>query len=252
MAFLEIRKLTKHFGGLVVLNDIELNIEQGEILGLIGPNGAGKTTLFNIIVGVYKPTAGSIIFGNEEITGLKPHKVAERGIIKTYQANVSFRDLTVTDNVVIGHHLQVGTSFSGVFFNSSTARKNAEKIKNNTAKTLKFFGLSHKQNELSGELPHGYQRLLGIATAIAAKPKLLLLDEPITGMNAEEASFTVEIIRSLRKAGITIVVVEHDMKVVMDLCERIVVLNFGKKIADGSPDAIRGNKNVIEAYLGVD
>jgi branched-chain amino acid transport system ATP-binding protein len=252
MAFLEIRNLTKHFGGLVVLRDITFSIDRGEIVGLIGPNGAGKSTLFNVIVGVHKPTEGSVLFEDEEITGLSADHVARRGIIKTYQANVSFRDLTVTENLIVGHHLQARAGLVGVMIGSATARKDAERIKSSTAKLLEMFDLVQKQNERAGELPHGYQRLLGISTAIAAKPKLLLLDEPITGMNAQESSYTVELIRRLRESGITIIIVEHNMNVVMNLCERIVVLHFGKKIAEGSPEAIRGNKDVIEAYLGVE
>lgn len=252
MSLLEIRNLTKHFGGLVVLNHITFSVDQGEIVGLIGPNGAGKSTLFNVIVGVHKPTAGSVSFEGDEITGLSPDKVAKRGIIKTYQANVSFKDLTVAENLMVGHHLQAKGGLLGVILGTSTAHRDVKNIKASTTEILELFDLAGKQDERAGELPHGYQRLLGISTAVAARPKLLLLDEPITGMNAEESSFTVGLIRKLRETGMTIMIVEHNMNVVMNLCERIIVVHFGQKIAEGSPESIRANKEVIEAYLGVE
>lgn len=252
MPLLEIKKLTKYFDGLGVLKDVDLNVEQGEILGLIGPNGAGKSTLFNTIVGIHKPQSGRIIFENEDIVGLRSNQIAKRGIIKTYQANILFRDLNIAQNLIIGHHLQVRAGLFGVLFNNSKAREDTLKTKKSTAGILEFFNLAQKENDLAGDLPHGYQRLLGMAIAAAAKPKLLLLDEPVTGMNTEEATSTVELIRKLRNKGITIVIVEHDMKVVMNLCERIVVIHLGEKIADGAPEEIKANKDVIEAYLGVD
>jgi branched-chain amino acid transport system ATP-binding protein len=252
MAILEIKNLTKRFGGLTVLEDVNLDVQEGEILGLIGPNGAGKTTLFNVIAGVHKPTSGKIFLGGDEISGLTPSEVARRGIIKTYQANVSFRNLTVEQNILVGHHLQVKAGLLGTFFNSPLARADTERVSSGTVAIFTYFGLQHRKNELAGKLPHGYQRLLGIATAIAAKPRVLLLDEPITGMNSEEALQTVELIRGLRKEGTTVVIIEHDMKVVMNLCERIFVINFGKKIAEGIPREIRENPRVIEAYLGIE
>lgn len=252
MALLEIRKIGKTFGGLVVLEDIDLEVNSKEILGLIGPNGAGKTTLFNLVVGVHRPTFGDIIFQGEDISRLRSHEIAERGIIKTFQANVLFRDLTVEENIIVGHHLWTKTGFLKTMFNSPKAGEDNMEIKNNTAKILKYFDLEKRRKELAGQLPHGYQRLLGIAMAMAARPKLLLLDEPVTGMNAEESSLTVKLIRGLKESGITIVIIEHDMKVVMNLCEQIAVINFGKKIAEGCPEEIKGNRNVIEAYLGVE
>jgi branched-chain amino acid transport system ATP-binding protein len=252
MSILEIKNLTKHFGGLVVLNNVNLNVNQREILGLIGPNGAGKTTLFNTIVGVHRPTSGSIIFDGENISALKPNEIAEKGIVKTNQANVLFRNFNVEKNIVIGHHLQARASLLGNFFNSPSSRKDIEIIRSSSAKILEYFGLASKRNEVAVKLPHGYQRLLGIAIAMAAKPKLLLLDEPTTGMNTEETLQTVELIKGLREAGITIVIIEHDMKVVMNLCERIIVLDFGNKIAEGTPGEIRENRKVVEAYLGTE
>jgi len=252
MAFLEVRELSKQFGGLIVLKDVNFDINAGEILGLIGPNGAGKSTLYNVIVGVHKPTSGSIVFEGKDITSLRPSQAARKGIIKTFQANVSFRDFTVTENIIVGHHLQVEAGLLGTFFNSFSARKDSEDIRNNIPKILEFFNLTQRQHELAGRLPHGFQRLLGIATAVVAGPRLLLLDEPVTGMNDEESKFTVELIRKLRDTGITIMLVEHDMKVVMNLCDRVMVLNFGKMIAGGTPKEIMKNEDVIEAYLGVD
>lgn len=252
MAVLEVKRLTKHFGGLAALNNIDFDVNRGEILGLIGPNGAGKTTLFNVVSGVFKPTAGSVIFEGENISGLRPSEIAKRGIIRTFQANILFPDLTVTQNVMVGHHLQTRANFFGFLFNSSTAREDDEKAKSDATKILDFCGLSGVHDELARNLPHGHQRLLAIAMTLAGKPKLLLLDEPVTGMNAEEASNTVELVRKLRETGITVVIVEHTMRVVMNLCERIVVLHFGEKLAEGTPEQIQSNQAVIEAYLGIE
>jgi len=252
MSLLEIKNLTKHFGGLVVLNEVNFNVNQGEILGLIGPNGAGKTTLFNTIVGLHKPTSGSIIFNEENISGLNPNEIAEKGIVKTYQANILFKNFTVEENIVIGHHLQTSAGFWGNFFNSSSSRRDTEIVGSSCAKIMEYFGLASKRHELAAKLPHGYQRLMGIAIAVAARPKLLLIDEPTTGMNTEETLQTVGLIKGLREAGITIVIIEHDMKVVMNICERIIVLDFGKKIAEGTPEEIRQNEKVIRAYLGTE
>lgn len=252
MALLEVKNLTKYFGGLAALNGVSFEVNKGEILGLIGPNGAGKSTLFNVVSGVFKPTAGSIIFEGESISRLRPNEIAKRGIIRTYQANILFPDLTAIENVMIGYHLQTKAGFFGFLFNSATAREDDEKVKIEAIKILGYCGIASVQHELAKNLPHGHQRMLAIAMALAAKPKLLLLDEPVTGMNAEEVSNTVELVRKLKETGITVVIVEHTMKVVMNLCERIVVLRFGQKLAEGTPQQIQSNKDVIEAYLGVD
>lgn len=252
MAQLEVINLTKHFGGLAALNNVNFSVNKGDILGLIGPNGAGKTTLFNVVSGFFKPTAGSIIFEGKNISHLRPPEIAKRGIIRTYQANILFSDLTVLENVVVAYHLQMRAGFFSLIFHSATARKDSEKANNEALKILEFCGLMDVKNTLAHNLPHGYQRLLSIAMALAAKPKLLLLDEPVTGMNAEESSGTTELIRKLKETEITTIIVEHAMRVVMNLCDRIVVLRFGEKLAEGSPEQIQNNKEVIEAYLGVE
>jgi branched-chain amino acid transport system ATP-binding protein len=250
MMLLEISTLTKHFGGLAALNYVSFCVNQTEIMGLIGPNGAGKTTLLNVISGVYNPTIGRIIFEGKDISGLQPHAVAKKGIIRTYQANVLFKDLNVLDNVKVGHHLQAKAGFLGFFSNSKLARRETEEIENNAKKIIGFCGLEKQQNEFARNLPHGHQKMLGIAIALAAKPKLLLLDEPMTGMNVEEASHVIELIRRLKHEGMTILLIEHDMNIIMNLCERIVVLNFGEKLAEGTPEEIKSNEKVIKAYLG--
>lgn len=176
--------------------------------------------------------------------------MAKKGIIRTYQANVLFKDLTIMENVTVGHHLQIKAGFLGHIFNSKRARQDIEKIINDAKRIVEFCGLSQKQNELARNLPHGYQKSLAIAIAVAAKPKLLLLDEPMTGMNAEETSHAIELIRELRKAGITLIIIEHNMNVIMNLCDRIVVLNFGNKLVEGIPEEIMLNEKVIKAYLG--
>lgn len=252
MALLEVKNLTKYFGGLAALNGVSFEVNKGEILGLIGPNGAGKSTLFNVVSGVFKPTAGSIIFEGESISRLRPHEIAKRGIIRTSQANILFPDLTATENVMVGYHLQTKAGFLGFLLNSATAREDNEQAESEAMKILDFCFLSGVQDELARNLPHGHQRLLAIAMALAGKPKLLLLDEPVTGMNAEEASNTVELVRKLKETGITVVIVEHTMRVVMNLCERIVVLRFGEKLAEGIPEQIQSNQAVIEAYLGIE
>lgn len=253
MVLLNICNLTKHFGGLTAVNDLNLKIYQGEIVGLIGPNGAGKSTVLNMISGTISQTKGMYTFKGKDITGLPPHRIAKKGIARVFQGNVLFRNLTVMTNVLVGIHLRNNIGFWGSFFGSSYSR-NIEKIMYKKAsETLMLVGLSDKADELAINLSHGNQRLLCLAVALASDPELLLLDEPVTGMNAEEVSAMVSIIRMLTdKKGITSIVVEHNMRAVMSLCDRIAVISYGTKIAEGSPEEITKNPTVIEAYLGAE
>ena len=253
MVLLNICNLTKHFGGLTAVNDLNLKIYQGEIVGLIGPNGAGKSTVLNMISGAISVTKGMYTFKDKDITALPPHRIAKKGIARVFQGNVLFRNLTVMTNVLVGIHLRNNIGFWGSFFGSSYSR-NIEKIMYKKAsETLMLVGLSDKADELAINLSHGNQRLLCLAVALASDPELLLLDEPVTGMNAEEVSAMVSIIRMLTdKRGITSIVVEHNMRAVMSLCDRIAVISYGSKIAEGSPEEITKNPAVIEAYLGAE
>jgi len=247
--FLETKGLTKRFGGLTAVNQFDMYVNKGEIVGLIGPNGAGKTTLFNLITGFIRLTKGQIIFDGKDITGKKPHQIAGLGIVRTFQLNPLFANFTVLQNVSASFHLHPRSSLLDIYFNTKTYRRNEAYILEQSLEILGLVGLDKVKDELAKNLPHGYQKMLGIARALAVKPKLLLLDEPIAGMNPDEIDFTMAGIRKTRKQGTTIVVVEHNMQI-MDLCDRVVVINFGHKIAEGLPKEVTENKEVIQAYLG--
>jgi branched-chain amino acid transport system ATP-binding protein len=250
--FLELKGLSKHFGGVAAVDKLNLSVKIGEAVGLIGPNGAGKTTVFNLVSGVLKPSEGRVIFSGEEVTSLRTNEIAKRGVVRTFQASVLFKDFTVLENVALGRHLHAGIGFFQDVFNTSATRQRRNQIDEKAGEIVSFMGLDPYRHELAKNLPHGHQRALGIGVALAAEPKLLMLDEPTSGMNLEEKETIMNLIGRIRQQGITILVVEHDMKVVMGLCERIVVLNFGVKIAEGSPDEIRANEDVIQAYLGAE
>lgn len=253
MALLELRGLTKHFGGLAAVSQLDFEVNNGEILGMIGPNGAGKSTVFNMISGNILPTSGKVIFQGENITKLPPHQKARRGITRLFQGNVLFHNFTVVTNVLIGSHLHTGVGSFGFLFGGPSARRREKVLYSKAMEILELVGLSDETGELASSQPHGKQRLLGLAIALAAEPKLLLLDEPVTGMNAEEVSAMATMIKTLRdKRGITSIVVEHNMKAVMGLCDRIVTLSYGRKIAEGTPKEIAENPAVIEAYLGAE
>jgi branched-chain amino acid transport system ATP-binding protein len=247
--FLKINGLTKQFGGLTAVNLFDISVDKGEIVGLIGPNGAGKTTIFNLITGVVRPTKGKVIFEDENITGKKAHIVARRGIGRTFQLNPLFADFTVLQNVSTSFHLQYRSSLFDIYFNTKTFRRNKAIISEKSLDILKLVGLEKVKDDLAKNLPHGYQKMLGIARALAIKPKLLLLDEPIAGMNPDEIEFTLTGIRKTQQQGTTIVVIEHNM-VMMKICDRVAVINFGQKIAEGTPEEIRKNKEVTQAYFG--
>jgi branched-chain amino acid transport system ATP-binding protein len=250
VVILEIRKLTKHFGGLVAVDEVDLEINESEIRGIIGPNGAGKTTLFNVISGFLAPTNGSLVFKGEEITKLPVHARVERGIARTFQLTNLFMELTAFENAYIGYHRNYRQGLVSQFLHTAASRSEYKICYQKTVEILRFMGLSGLQDKLAKNLPSGHQRILGVCIALATKPSLLMLDEPVAGMNPEETMMMVELIRKIRDEGITILLVEHDMAVVMNLCEKISVLDYGMKIAEGSPEQIKNDKQVIEAYLG--
>jgi branched-chain amino acid transport system ATP-binding protein len=247
---LETKKLTKKFGGVYAVNGLELCIEDGEIVGLIGPNGAGKTTVFNLITGYVEPTEGQIFFGSKDIVGSKPHSIAKLGIGRTFQIAKLFSNLSVIENLLAASHLYIRTSIWETVSRTSKFKNNEAKGLNLAMENMRFLGLEPFKDEIAGTLPHAHQKLLGVAIALATKPKLLLLDEPMEGMNRKEVDKTLELIEGIRANGITIVLIEHNMRAVMRICDRIVVLNFGEEIAKGTPEEVKQNIHVIEAYLG--
>ncbi|MGD0627469.1 MAG: ABC transporter ATP-binding protein [Thermodesulfobacteriota bacterium] len=247
---LEIKKLTKNFKGVQAVSNLDLNVNSGEIVGIIGPNGAGKTTVFNLITGYLQPTKGEVIFNGKDITGQKPHVIAKHGVVRTFQLDRIFHNFSVTQNVVTASYLYAGIGLWEAAFDTSGYRKKNRNTGEYARHILKFMRLDDKKNEIARNLSHGHQKLLGIAIALAANPKVLLLDEPLGGMNPAEVDGTLEIIGEIRKQGAAILLVEHDMQAVMRICDRIVVLNFGMEIARGSPEEVQKDKEVIQAYLG--
>ena len=234
---------------MAAVSQFDMYVNQGEIVGLIGPNGAGKTTVFNLITGVYPPTKGRVIYDGTEITGKKPHKVAELGIGRTFQLNPLFGGFTVLQNVSASFHLHPRSSLLNIYFDTSTYRRNEAYISEQSLEILRLVGLDKVKDELAKNLPHGYQKMLGVARALATRPKLLLLDEPLAGMNPSEIDFTLMNIRKTRQQGVTVLIVEHNMQI-LDLCDRVVVISFGQKISEGLPKEVRENKDVISAYFG--
>jgi len=251
LELLEANNLTITFGGLSALKNVSFQIHNNsEILSLIGPNGAGKTTLLNILSGFLKTNEGSVVYKGEDITGLDPFSIAYRGLLRTFQHISLFPNLTVFQNVLTGFHSKTRGGVFGAIFNTQFFRKEEEKIRTSARSILTTLGMEEQKDVLAGGLPYGDQRKLGIAIALAGGPELLLLDEPVSGMNPDESKRMMNTIKSLQASGITILLVEHDMKVVMGISDRILVLNQGEKIAEGSPQEICQNENVIRVYLG--
>jgi branched-chain amino acid transport system ATP-binding protein len=250
MPLLELKNLCMNFGKLQAVSNLDMAVNEGEILSLIGPNGAGKTTVFNMVTGNYRATNGSVFFKGEDITRLPPHKIAQRGITRSFQQTFLFQWSTVLDNVLMGFHMNSCAGPLREFLHAPLAQQKDNQARREAMEIIEFMGLSNQRYELAGSLPHGHQRCLGVSIALACHPILLLLDEPVTGMNPTETRDMVERIRKIRERGITVILVEHSMKVVMGISDRIIVLNFGHKIAEGIPDEIKKNQDVIEAYLG--
>lgn len=250
MALLELKNVNKNFGNLQAVSNLDFNVTKGEIHSLIGPNGAGKTTVFNLITGTFPVTSGKILFNGEDITLLEPHQIAQRGIARSFQQTFLFMQSTILENILIGFHMHCRAGALKEFLHTASAKKTDQECKRQALEIIEFMGLSDLKNELAGNLPHGHQRALGVSIALACNPTLLLLDEPVTGMNPTETTEMVERIRKIRDRGMTIVLVEHTMRVVMDVSDRITVINYGQKIAEGMHNEIRQNEEVVEAYLG--
>jgi branched-chain amino acid transport system ATP-binding protein len=248
---LKTNRLTKTFGGLAAVSNLNLELEQGELVGLIGPNGAGKTTVFNLLTGVYVPTEGEILLDGQNIVSKKPYQITALGMARTFQIIRLFDSLSVLDNVKVANHWHDKYSLAGALLRLKSYYTGEEKMTNDALELLKIFNLEDKRDELAKNLPYGEQRRLEIVRALAAKPKILLLDEPAAGMNPNETHELMELIKKIRDMyNLTILLIEHDMSLVMGICQRIYVLDYGKIIAHGTPDEIKNNPRVIEAYLG--
>ncbi|HEU5013205.1 MAG TPA: ABC transporter ATP-binding protein [Roseiflexaceae bacterium] len=251
MALLEAKNVVKRFGGLTAVNDVSLAVEKNSIVSVIGPNGAGKTTFFNIVTGIYYPDGGSIMLDGQSLVGLRPDQIAARGITRTFQNIRLFNNMTVLENVLVGMHSRLTTNVFQILFRSAGYRKEEREAYDHAMELLRFVRLDHRADELARSLPYGEQRRLEIARALASNPKLILLDEPAAGMNPQETEEATDLIRRLRDdLGVTVVLIEHDMSLVMQISEQITVLDYGKPIAFGTPNEIRYNPRVIEAYLG--
>jgi branched-chain amino acid transport system ATP-binding protein len=247
---LEVNSLTQRFGGITALEDISFNVRKGDITGVIGPNGAGKTTLFNIVTGIYSQTSGTVSFEGADISSLPAEKLAARGLVRTFQNIELFGNMTVLENVMLGLHTGSHSGLLSCMFKMPWHLREEQRIRTIALEWLEYCGITDLADQKASNLPFGKGRLLEIARAMAVKPRIMLMDEPAAGLNNRETAELAQLIRRIREAGVTVVLVEHDMELVMDICDRIIVLNLGRKLAEGTPREIQENPAVIAAYLG--
>ncbi len=247
---LSVNRVAVRFGGLLAISDMSFCVREGQIVGLIGPNGAGKTTAFNVITGFVPQTSGNVVYRSTSLTGLKPHQIAKLGLVRTFQRTSVFQQLSVFDNILTALHNQGRTKLWDILVRTRREISSEVTLSKAASDVLQFVGLDHRANERAAALPYGEQRLLGLALALAVKPSMLLLDEPVSGMNPTETGRFVRLVERIRATGVTILLVEHDMKMVMGVCDHVVVLNYGRIIAEGPPGEIQNNPEVIRAYLG--